>query len=418
MCESAGLETIYKNLFNEVLSLILYCATLGAITNFKLVGTTTTLDKNSSCSSSSYANYVDSTSVTTVPDLSPGNAYLGSFTSTNPDVALSIWIDYISDGYYADTERVLHRLGGGNNTPRNFSIYIPSSVSVTGIKQMRIRTTYLGVNLPLITACDRYPQGEAEDYKVNIIAPQVLTPSISNTTNPTNTTCQIGAASNISPLTNNANDWIQLLDADGSLIAAVRANGNNLGVVSASKFLNPSAGNLRISNGIKLMDRSYTITVQNQPVTPVDVRLYFTAAEFNALANGTTACGAGDVNVLSDLKVSKNGDGCSSYPNGATQLINQNSSGAYLSNHYLELSVNSFSSFYLRGSETALALSPFNFTATKASNKVHINWQFNNQSDVMFYEVLKSNNGANFSVVSKIYPDKSNNYNVVDTLSS
>ena len=123
----------------------------------------------------------------------------------------------------------------------------------------------------------------------------------------------------------NSNKWVPVVDANGLAIAEIKANGNNLGVVDASVYVNNT--DVREDGHSRLyLDRNITITPQFQPSTPVDVRLYIRNEELTALKTAVNSNGddAG-ITTITDLGVFKSNDGCNnSLKKQATQLVSAN----------------------------------------------------------------------------------------------
>ena len=76
--------------------------------------------------------------------------------------------------------------------------------------------------------------------------------------------------------------WKNFYDINnpGRIIASVKDNGNNLGAITASVYVDAAPANYL---GRRLLNRHYVIKPATQPTSATRVRLYFTDAEFNAL---------------------------------------------------------------------------------------------------------------------------------------
>ncbi|HEV7782597.1 MAG TPA: choice-of-anchor tandem repeat GloVer-containing protein [Chitinophagaceae bacterium] len=89
----------------------------------------------------------------------------------------------------------------------------------------------------------------------------------------------------------NNNQWVSILNNAGDVVAEIKANGNNLGIVTASAYVNN--GPVREDPVKRLyMDRNISITTQN-PVSSgtVSLRLYVKTSEFLALKNAANSLG-------------------------------------------------------------------------------------------------------------------------------
>ncbi len=72
----------------------------------------------------------------------------------------------------------------------------------------------------------------------------------------------------------NNNIWVAIEDSLGNAVAEIKANGNNLGTVKASMYINNST--VREDGAKNLyLDRNITLTPQVQPTSPVDIRFLY-----------------------------------------------------------------------------------------------------------------------------------------------
>ncbi len=82
--------------------------------------------------------------------------------------------------------------------------------------------------------------------------------------------------------TTNNTTWVPFTDDEGYAVAEINANGNNLGNVSIS-FYTHNGATRKDAAGRLYLDRNISITVANQPATPVSVRFYIRKTEFESL---------------------------------------------------------------------------------------------------------------------------------------
>ncbi|MCF8372484.1 MAG: T9SS type A sorting domain-containing protein [Bacteroidales bacterium] len=117
------------------------------------------------CSTAGYADYTNlSTS------LLVGNTYTLQASTNYSNQYLSVWIDFNNNAVFESTERVVENF----NLPSTASLYsttltIPSSAN-TGLHRMRARINY-AANCD--DPCINYTYGEAHDYMVEIVDPQL-----------------------------------------------------------------------------------------------------------------------------------------------------------------------------------------------------------------------------------------------------
>lgn len=201
----------------------------------------------------------------------------------------------------------------------------------------------------------------------------------------------------------NNNTWVPLVDDNGDVIAEIKANGNNLGTINYSLYVHN--GPVREDAGHRLyLDRNLTITPQSQPSTPVDIRLYITEAEFQALKNATNSQGqSSGINTINDVGFFKNGSSTCSGNIQATAVNIPATGQAYNGNYVITASISSFSSFYFaRNTFTALPLDRLEFNVQAFNNDVVVNWSSSNTSNISHFEIERSEDGSTFTTISKV----------------
>jgi PQQ-dependent dehydrogenase (s-GDH family) len=223
-------------------------------------------------------------------------------------------------------------------------------------------------------------------------------------------TCSTGTTVTIDNSNNNL--WVPITGPDGNVMAEIYANGNVLGTVTSSFYTN-ATGTVRMAGGTKYLDRNLTITPQFQPSSAVKIRLYMSKAEFDAL----DADPLGGVTTITDLKILKNTDPCSSALSNTTTLISPTFAEAHGTGGYmLQGNINSFSSFYFASSNITLPQQLLTFTGTLQNNATHLNWETANEINTSHYELERSTDAADFKQISSV-PAKgssSNSYSYVD----
>lgn len=219
--------------------------------------------------------------------------------------------------------------------------------------------------------------------------------SIDVTTAATNFVCNAGTSVTIDNTNNNL--WVPITGPDGNILAEIKANGNNLGLVTSSFYQN--AGAIRVRNSNRYLDRNITITPTVQPSSAVNIRLYLTAAEYNAL----DADPLSGVSAIGDLKILKNNDACAAAVASNTTLINPTFTLAHGAGGYmLQGNVNSFSSFYIGSSNITLPLQLIYFTGTLKNNATWLNWETENEKNVSSFVVERGIDGRNFSSIGTV----------------
>jgi len=201
--------------------------------------------------------------------------------------------------------------------------------------------------------------------------------------------CNTGTTITVDNTNNNL--WVPITGPDGNIMAEIYPNGNNLGVVTSSFYKN--WGGIRVKNGVRYLDRNITITPQNQPGSPVKVRLYMSKAEFDAL----DADPLSGINGITDLKILKNTDLCSPGITSATTLISPTFAEAHGSNGYmLQGNINSFSTFYFSSTNVILPLNLLTFKGALQNNATLLQWETANEINTSQFIVERSIDGRNF----------------------
>jgi hypothetical protein len=303
--------------------------------------------------------------------------------------SFTIWIDFNDNGYFEDTERLLYQLipylsqNYWQAPPAITLIQIPGSAP-PGNHRIRIKTgngddpcsnvISMGDGFVKIVASDNTFYSLAQASTVN--------------------TCETVVATTISPKANNNSDWVPLVDVAGNILASIKANGNDLGTTTVKLYSN--SGPVRtLPNNKKVLDRSLEIKVEKQPVTPVDVRIYFSQAEFNALKAADNS-----ITDISSLNISKFSSGCGDALSGYN-FIGQSTSGSINGYHYIQFATSSFSEFYLRGGvDPGLPVHFLSASAKRAGKDIMVNWKTATEQNNKGFEIEYSVDGLQFRSLS------------------
>lgn len=185
----------------------------------------------------------------------------------------------------------------------------------------------------------------------------------------------------------------------------------NLGFVEVSVYSNTTG--IRTHNGKPYLDRNYTIKVQNNPAgaANINVRLYFTTAEFDALkAADPSILNPG---MLSVLKQSNNTTvvPATYTPIGGEEEIVPLSWAAVPGGYYIELQVNSFSNFFVFKNSASLPVTWVNVNAQWNSDaQAKVNWQVANAVNVDKYIVQYSKDGRVFTDACTVSATRASSY--------
>lgn len=231
-------------------------------------------------------------------------------------------------------------------------------------------------------------------------------------------TCTPGTTVTIDATNNNV--WVPITGPNGDIIAEIKANGNNLGVVNSSFFI--KTGTVREDNNFKpYSNRNINISLPGNPVinvSGVDVRIYMTTAEYNALRTYTNSQGqASGIATSGDLALFKNSDPCTggiqkSAAKLSTTVYTHGSLG-----YAFQANVTSFSTFYVaKNTFTTLPASLISFTGKAQQTNALLNWTVDNQENVSKYAIERSLNNIDFDAIGEVSSDNqtSAKYNYTD----
>lgn len=241
----------------------------------------------------------------------------------------------------------------------------------------------------------------------------------------------------------NGNNWITFIaPSSDRAIVSINANGNNLGNVTATGYVNgtpidvPACNNPQPLYTTTVMNRRWTIKPETQPSGPVDVRLYFTAAEYNQLKDfsNINQNPNDDASSIAAMVLSKysglneNGSFADNCGNGVTTLHNSsangNASGLFTgfdaNGRYVQFSIPSFSEFWLHGKSTT-AVSPLpivlkDFKATCTSDGVKLDWVTASEINNDYFTLEKSTDGIQWRSMGEVKGAGSSNSTLAYTL--
>ena len=195
----------------------------------------------------------------------------------------------------------------------------------------------------------------------------------------------------------NNNVWVPIIDNRGNAVAEIKANGNNLGVVNTSMYIND--GPVREDGAHRLyLDRNLTITPAVQPSSPVNVRLYLKASEYEALKNAVNSLGQpSGINSINDVGFFKNNEGCLPVlQNTASQVVVTGE--AWDNDYVITATISGFSSFYAASklSGQLLSLRFLDFTAKLENTNAVLQWTTANESNTHSFDIQRSIDGNSF----------------------
>ena len=192
------------------------------------------------------------------------------------------------------------------------------------------------------------------------------------------------------------------MDSLGNAVAEIKANGNNLGVISTSMYIH--SGPVREDGNKQLyLDRNVTITPTVQPSTPVDIRLYLKGSEFEALKNALNSEGQpSGINDINDVAFFKNSQGCSA-TQSSTAPVTVTSASWNGADYVLTASITAFSSFYVANKNNiVLPLTLLDFSGKLLNKTAALNWKTDNEINTLSFDIERSKDARNFTTVGNV----------------
>lgn len=234
----------------------------------------------------------------------------------------------------------------------------------------------------------------------------------------TTNTCATGTTVIISPAAGNSTIWVPVTGPNGDIVAEINANGNDLGTVTASFYVN--SGATRFNSGQPYLNRNITInrstTGAISAATPVRVKLYFTKGEFNNLLAAD-----GSLTGLLDLAIIKNDNSCgAAIGTGAitrpaiTGRFTRGASAVY--GYALQTDITSFSTFYFANANSTLPVDILQFTASAKNEHSLLQWNVRNEDAIKNYVLERSTDNLNFTTIGTVpaYNSGDHNYSFTD----
>ncbi len=238
---------------------------------------------------------------------------------------------------------------------------------------------------------------------------------ITNTCVPVNTVT-------INSASNNTNIWVPITDTNSNIVAEIYANGNNLGAITTSYYVNSGAVRETGYNHNLYLDRNITITPASQPSTPVKVRLYITNTEFTTLKNAVNSQGQpSGITAITSLGLFKNHDVCGpsfiSSPTALTAAYYTRTTGAGSNGYALQANVSSFSTFYFANNTAPLTLQLLSFTGALINDVAQLQWITESENGTKEFIGERSTDAVNFSAIGTVAANNSpgkSTYNYTD----
>jgi uncharacterized repeat protein (TIGR03803 family) len=200
----------------------------------------------------------------------------------------------------------------------------------------------------------------------------------------------------------NNNIWVPIVDNLGDVVAEIKANGNNLGIVNSSMYVHNAAvredGNKRL-----YLDRNLTITPQVQPVSLVDIRLYLKGTEYTALKNAVNSISqSSGISSINDVGIFKNNNSCLAAVDFLPTAVTA-TAASWEADYVLSASISSFSSFYFANKAFGtLPVTLLEFNGQIINSNSVLNWKTDNEQDVADFEIERSTDGRRYTMVGNV----------------
>lgn len=220
----------------------------------------------------------------------------------------------------------------------------------------------------------------------------------------------------------NQNGWIHFYHSSGRLIASINSQGQNLGNVVVTSYVDPVNAIVPACDDPSLetavLQRHWVITPANQPTSNVLVRLPFRDAEYTTLgaAASGTSNPADDVGGVPNFKLSRyHGpanvnanalDNCTSSGGSANTVIHSpaghGSTTVYSGvngENYCDYSIPQFSEFWLhfQSDNSPLPVELIAFQGNCTDEGVHLTWQTASESNNDYFVVQRSRDGIDWN---------------------
>jgi trimeric autotransporter adhesin len=216
--------------------------------------------------------------------------------------------------------------------------------------------------------------------------------------------CENANTVTINAASSNNNLWVPITDTSGNIVAEINANGNDLGNVTTSLYVNSGTVREQAGSYSLYLDRNITITPQTQPSTAVSIRIYLSNAEFTALKNAVNSQSQpSGVATVSNLSIYKNSDPCSPGVSSVAARITTTNQAAFGAGGYvLQANISSFSTFYVANVTALLPVHLLSFNGTVVNSIGQLKWVTENEVGTKSFSVERSTNGRDFYTIGSL----------------
>ncbi len=196
----------------------------------------------------------------------------------------------------------------------------------------------------------------------------------------------------------NNDKWVTILDGSGNVAAAINANGQNLGEVTANLKLDANDVRLFGPDEVPYLRRELEVSPAVAPTSPVDVRIYILGDEYDDLALEDMT-----LNSIHDLRFYKEEGVSCTDGYGGTGIAIGSSNGNYDANdYYLQLSVSSFSTFFPASSGVTLPVELRDFVGQARDDTNVLTWWVDAEINTDRYEIECSIDGRRWEYLGAV----------------
>lgn len=225
------------------------------------------------------------------------------------------------------------------------------------------------------------------------------------------------------------NGWVEFVNSSsGRLLCSINSFGQDLGSVSATSYVQTAPFQVdacpdpQPQFNTAVLGRRWVITPTTQPTSPVRVRLYFHANEYNALEPVANANPNSSDNTVGffDLSLSKyhnsvnpslvNNSPFDNCPSGSTTIhapqAGNNANALFVgfdaNGLYTEYEIPNFSEFWLHGSsiDSPLPVTLTSFNANCEDNGVRVSWSTASELNADYFDVERSRDGVYWETIN------------------
>jgi hypothetical protein len=203
----------------------------------------------------------------------------------------------------------------------------------------------------------------------------------STATAPSTGNC-VAITKDINAVQDNRNQWVPFTTSTGGVVAAIQANGQDLGTVTVK--YNVNANTSTDASGTVIAQRNFSINATTPPIVPVSVRFYLLNTEVATITPS-----------LGNFHHVPNADCATSYnPNVVASPITSFTSAAFGSNlTCYALSTPSFSGFFPAAAPLVLPVELISFKGTVNSNVNAFVWTTASEKNSQFHLLERSEDG-------------------------